>query len=110
MDAEFAAEWGKAKHQGGDALEDEAIRRAVHGVDTPMTIAGKREIVKKFSDTLLIFLLKAHDPARFSENVHVKGDYTHTITTSELIVSAHNGGFQRTNRLSGLMNDSSNSN
>lgn len=53
-DKAFAEAWDKAKQQGLDTLEDVAVERA-----------------RKGSDTLLIFLLKAHDPKRFRENIDV---------------------------------------
>jgi hypothetical protein len=30
-------------------LENEAIRRAYHGVEEPITVAGKREIIHEYS-------------------------------------------------------------
>ena len=30
-------------------LENEAIRRAYHGVEEPITLAGKREIIHEYS-------------------------------------------------------------
>jgi len=49
-DSEFAAEWDAAIEEGVEALEEIAMRRA-----------------KKSSDTLLIFLLKAHKPEMYRE-------------------------------------------
>lgn len=48
-DPEFAAAWEAARQMGLDALEDKAIGRA-----------------EKESDTLMIFLLKAHRPERYN--------------------------------------------
>jgi transposase-like protein len=48
---DFAGAWDEANTLGTDALEDEAVTRAV---------AGK-------SDTLLIFMLKARRPEKFKE-------------------------------------------
>lgn len=60
-------------------LEDEAVRRGYEGVERPVTIAGKREIIREYSDTLLIFLLKAARPQKYRDYVrqeHVGPDGT----------------------------------
>lgn len=51
-DAEFATQWDEAVSMGVGALEDEAVKRALKG-----------------SDTLLIFLLKANKPDKYSDRV-----------------------------------------
>jgi len=72
-DPVFAEAWREAKSDIRDALEAEAYRRAVHGDDVPVYYRGEEiGAVRKFSDTLLIFLLKAHDPARFRDNISVE--------------------------------------
>ncbi|GIV16005.1 MAG: hypothetical protein KatS3mg022_3422 [Armatimonadota bacterium] len=53
----FAQQWEDAWEQGTDALEDEAVRRALAG-----------------SDTLLMFLLKARRPEKYRDNVRVEHD------------------------------------
>ena len=67
---EFAEAWEEAKREAFDLLEFEAIRRARQGVREPHfyqdQIVGH---VNKFSDTLLIFLMKAGQPGRFRDNV-----------------------------------------
>lgn len=63
-DAEFKAAFESAGAEAADLLEEEARRRAHDGVDEPVFgRVGKDEdgrigIVRKYSDTLLIFLLK----------------------------------------------------
>ena len=57
----------EAMMNAADVLEQEAWRRAIHGVDCPTTIAGEREVVKKYSDTLLIFLMKGANPGKYAE-------------------------------------------
>ena len=53
---------------GADALEDEAVRRAVDGVDEQVFYQGKAcGVVRKYSDTLLIFLLKGRRPERYRD-------------------------------------------
>lgn len=71
-DPEFKARWEEALEAGIDAMEDEAHRRAVEGVDEPVFYQG--EVcgeVRKYSDTLLIFQLKARRPEKYRENVDV---------------------------------------
>lgn len=62
-DEEFAKAWDQAVRIAVYGLEDEARRRAEEGVEEPVFHQGSQcGTVRKFSDTLLIFLLKAHDP------------------------------------------------
>jgi len=62
-DARFAAAIAIATEAGADALEDEALRRAVEGVDEPVFYRGERiGTARKYSDTLLMFLLKSRRP------------------------------------------------
>jgi len=77
---QFAEAWEKAAELGADALEDEARRRAHDGVDEPLTCAkglvlgedGQPVMVKKYSDTLLIFLLKGAKPEKYRDKLDVK--------------------------------------
>jgi len=76
---EFAKAWDAALEVATDALEREARRRAAEGVLEPVFYQGEIVAkVKKYSDTLLIFLLKAHRPEKFRENIkqelHVTDD------------------------------------
>jgi hypothetical protein len=76
-DPEFAAEWERAKAYGVCGLEDEARRRAFDGWDEPVFHKGEATgVIRKFSDTLLIFLLKAARPEVYRDNsrVEVAGD------------------------------------
>lgn len=86
----FAREWEKALGIGITALEDEAHRRGFDGVEKHVyhlgqvcgewkDSAGKRcspdaedavfhpHIVREYSDTLAIFLLKSHRPDKYRE-------------------------------------------
>ncbi len=56
-DPEFASQWEDAIEEGLDGLEEEARRRA-----------------KNESDTLLIFLLKAHRPKIYRDNLKLEHD------------------------------------
>lgn len=61
-DPDYAVRFRDTKELAIQQLEDEAIRRAKDGIDRPITVAGERVDVKEFSDTLLIFMLKAMRP------------------------------------------------
>src|SRR5215469_18944091 len=64
----YAKAFDEVKAQAAQALEDEAVRRAVNGVDKPVFYQG--EVcgqVTEYSDTLLAMLLKAHIPDRYKE-------------------------------------------
>ena len=70
--AKFRADWDEALEEARELLEAEARRRAAIGVDEPIFYKG--EVVghiRKYSDTLLMFLLKAHWPEKFRENVSI---------------------------------------
>ena len=66
----YAEAFAEAHAEACDALESEARRRAVKGVRKPVfyqgTICGS---VCEYSDTLLIFLLKAALPEKYRDNV-----------------------------------------
>jgi hypothetical protein len=108
-DVEFAKAWNDALEQAGDILEAEARRRAAHGVDEPIVWQGKvsatwindrgevvaegtpgaKQIpltVKKYSDTLLIFLLKGAKPAKYRDNVDVTSGGKPIVTTSPQVL------------------------
>lgn len=72
-DNAFSAEWDKAMEIGVEAIEDEAKRRAFEGWEEPVWYRGDLcGTVRKFSDTLLIVLLKAHKPEKYRENSKVE--------------------------------------
>lgn len=68
VDPAFAAAWAEAEDIAADRLADEARRRAMEGVPIPLVSAGKlvRDdngqpiMVRRYSDNLLMALLKAH--------------------------------------------------
>ncbi len=67
-DPAFATEWEHARRVGAEALEDEAVRRAYEGVEEPIFFQGAQAgIVRRYSDTLLIFLLKGALPEKYAE-------------------------------------------
>ena len=67
---EFSAKWGEAVDQAVELLEAEARRRAAVGVEEPVYYQGAVVgHVRKYSDVLLIFLLKAHRPRVYRDHV-----------------------------------------
>lgn len=69
-DEYFRARWDDAVESGSDLMEDEAIRRGMSGIDKPVYYQG--EVcgeVKEYSDTLLIFQLKARRREKYSEKI-----------------------------------------
>ena len=71
-DPTFAIAWQDAEENAVDRLEDEARRRALEGVPEPLVSAGKlvRDdedkpiTVRRYSDSLLLGLIRAHRPPR----------------------------------------------
>lgn len=89
-DEKFRKMWEEADLAATSYLEEEARRRATEGVDKPIygptydetTSADGVTVIRKgyglvgterqYSDQLLTVLLKAHNPARFRENVSIQ--------------------------------------
>lgn len=71
-DEEFRKQWVKAIETGAQRLEDEALRRAIEGVDEPLMYQGEiATTVKRYSDPLLMFLLRARKPDVYGDKKHV---------------------------------------
>ncbi len=71
-DKEFAAQWENAIDIACDGLELEARRRAKEGWLEPVHWQGMPcSVVRKYSDTLLIFLLKGANPEKYRERFDV---------------------------------------
>lgn len=76
-DREFAAAWAEAVERGIELLEAEAFRRAHDGVDEPQFYQGVVcGTVRKYSDALLIFLLKSKRPAVYRDYAKVEVERT----------------------------------
>lgn len=72
-DALFDVAWKEALEVATEALELEARRRAEKGVLDPVYHQGMQVgQIRKYSDTLMIFLLKAHKPDTYRDNQHVQ--------------------------------------
>ena len=79
-DPSFAEAWDAAVDEAADRLEQEAWRRAVNGWEEPVFGslgggAGTGEVgrVQRFSNSLLIFLLKGHRPEKYAERHKLTG-------------------------------------
>lgn len=67
-DSDFAEAWDAAMVAAADHLEAEARRRAVDGWNEPVFYQGEQTgLVRKFSDTLLIFLMKGANPEKYRD-------------------------------------------
>jgi hypothetical protein len=86
-DPVFAAAWDEAEEKAADALEAEAWRRAVVGVPEPLLSGGKvvRDddglpiAIRRYSDTLMIALLKARRPEKFKDRQVVEHDVSENL-------------------------------
>ena len=86
-DPEFMADWEAALELGTDALEDEAVRRGRDGVLRPVYQGGAEVgAVREYSDTLLIFMLKARRPDKFKDRV--QSDVTVTAAFTDVLKQA----------------------
>lgn len=100
-DPNFAARWQEAYEEGTDRLEDEALRRAVEGFDTPVFYGGKKVgQIRRYSDRLLMFQLRGRRPGKYRERPIT--DYANT--GSGPIGTAHDGlpELELTQRIIGL--------
>lgn len=72
-DAEFARRWQEADEAAVERMEKEADRRAIEGTEEPVFHQGVEcGRIRKFSDTLLIFRLKAKRPEVYRERTENK--------------------------------------
>lgn len=72
-DPEYAAAFAESSESAIERLEREAVRRAAEGVSEPVYHRGQVVgHVQKYSDTLLIFLLKAARPDKYRDNVRME--------------------------------------
>ncbi len=69
-DAASGAAWADALEEAADRLELEALRRAVDGVDEDKFFQGAVVgQITRYSDNLLMFLLRARRPALFNRQI-----------------------------------------
>lgn len=81
-DPAFETAWKTAIEEAIDVLEEEARRRAFTGTSRKKFHLGKpvldpltrkQYVEQEYSDLLLIFLLKAHRPAKYRERYELSG-------------------------------------
>jgi hypothetical protein len=85
----FAEQWEEIESQVNDALEAEAMRRAVEGVKRPVFHQGEHVgDVTDYSDSLLIQLLKARKPEKFRERTELTGANGGPVTINAVIEGA----------------------
>jgi hypothetical protein len=91
-DKDFAERWDETVEAGTDELEEEARRRAFAGVDEPVFYQGDEcGTVRKYSDTLLIFLLKGRKPDKYRERVTIDVKQLDSDIERELALIAAGG-------------------
>jgi hypothetical protein len=80
-----------ARIEAADLLEDEAFRRAHQGIDKPV-FQGKElvGVIREYSDTLLIFLLKGCRPDKYRDRVDTR--QSGEITVKFVGFRGENGG------------------
>lgn len=102
---EYKAAFEDAKEEAADLLEGEARRRAQYGVREPVVYQGelcyekvvdpetgeitrgsKPLVIRKYSDVLLIFLLKGLRPEKYRDNMHVSGSLQ--VNIAERLIAA----------------------
>lgn len=68
MDDQFVVAFRAAEIEATETMEQEAYRRAVQGTAKPVFHQGEQcGTVQEYSDVLLIFMLKARNPAKYRE-------------------------------------------
>lgn len=73
VDEAFAEQWDDVVEDALEEMEAEAYRRAVVGVHKPVFHAGQLVgTIREYSDQLLIFLLRARRPEKYSERYRVQ--------------------------------------
>lgn len=89
-DPRFRKRWDKAQETAVDYLEGEAWKRAAKGLDKPVYQGGKLVgYERRYSDTLLIFLLKGRRPDVFGDKTKLEHSGT---TTTQVEVQVDAGG------------------
>jgi hypothetical protein len=90
-DDAFAEAWKLAVEAAADKLEEEAIRRATDGVLEPHWHKGNVVgYTTKYSDPLLMFMLRGLRPEKFRESVNVNANITGKVGVAVLPMTAVN--------------------
>ena len=98
-DPDYANAFENAREQANVALEDEAVRRARHGVRRPVLYKGRQVHINgepiwehEYSDTLLQLLLKGAMPDKYRErsSTEISGPGGGPISVDVVYVNAPN--------------------
>lgn len=94
-DEAFATAWDDIEAATTDAMEREAFRRGVEGVEEPVFHKGEEvAAVRRYSDTLLIFMLKARKPEKYRETTRheLTGKNGAPLSFADLFTAANGDG------------------
>ncbi|MES2136116.1 MAG: hypothetical protein V4502_03525 [Pseudomonadota bacterium] len=70
----YKAAFQNAQEEAAQLLEDEAVRRATEGTLEPVFYQGiKCGAVRRYSDSLMQFLLRGFKPAKYSSKAEITG-------------------------------------
>lgn len=96
-DPAFKLRLQQAKDQGIDALEEEGIRRAYEGVEEPVGFyqGNSNETKTVYSDTLLMFMLKANRPEKYAERTRNENLNLNVESTREELAAARKTIFDK---------------
>jgi hypothetical protein len=71
---EFAGRWAEALDLGVERLQDDAMRRALHGTERAVFRNGRQVgSVRQYDNRLLQFLLRAHRPETYGDGRRAGG-------------------------------------
>lgn len=93
-DEEYRAAFAEAERDAVDRLAAEAHRRAVDGVVEPVFYKGEQcGEIRRYSDTLLMFLLKARDPSTYRDRIdhrhgNIEGEGPLQIEIAEVLAES----------------------
>lgn len=88
-DEEFAKQWDAAWDAASDIFEEEVVRRAIDGVREPQYYKGKvAGYTLKYSDQLLMFLLRAARPDKFADRRKIESTIEGRIGVAVLPMTA----------------------
>ena len=91
-----------AQEHAVETLEEEARRRAMFGVEQPVFYKGEVcGSIRKYSDVLLIFLLKGLRPEVYRENRHLTGDMNVNVTEQALLEARQRASRHREQLING---------
>jgi len=86
-DPEFAARWDEALAEATDKLVFEARRRALDGIEEVQYFKGEPVgTIRKYSDQLLMFLLRAYRPAVYRSSARQVPDPAKDVSQARTLL------------------------